>query len=66
LNTYSIYNIPFNKHFKKILRNGFLQNNGNGTSEMAKLIGFLQPAEPGKHPKNQYTLHNNFIQIRKD
>ena len=24
------YNIPFNKHFKKILRNGFLQNDGNG------------------------------------
>jgi len=39
LNIYSIYeyNIPFNKHFKKILRNGFLQNNDNGTSEMAKM-----------------------------
>ena len=37
LNIYSIYeyNIPFNKHFKKILRSGFLQNNGNGTSERA-------------------------------
>ncbi len=35
-----------------ILRNGFLQNDGNGTSEMARLIGCLQPAEPGKHPKN--------------
>jgi hypothetical protein len=46
------YNIPFNKHFKKILRNGFLQNDGNGTSKMAKLIGYLQPAEPRKHPKN--------------
>jgi len=55
LNIYSIYeyNIPFNKHFKKILRSGFLQNDGTGTSEMAKLIGCLQPADPGKHPKNR-------------
>ena len=54
LNMYSMYeyNIPFNKHFKKILRNGFLQNDGNGTSKMAILIGYLQPAEPCKHPKN--------------
>jgi len=38
LNIYSIYkyNIPFNKYFKKFLRNGILQNNGNGTSERAK------------------------------
>jgi len=58
LNIYSIYeyNIPFNKHFKKILRNGFLQNDGNGTSEMAKLIGCLRPAEPGTHPKNLYLI----------
>ena len=36
LNIYSIYeyNISFNKHFYfKIFGNGFLQNNGNGTSE---------------------------------
>jgi len=55
LNIYSIYeyNIPFKKHLKKILRNGFLQNDGNGTSEIAKLVGCLQPAEPGKHPKKE-------------
>ena len=40
LNIYSIYeyNIPFKKHYKKILRNGFLQNDGNGTSEISRVF----------------------------
>jgi len=58
LNTYSIYeyNISFNKHFKKIFGNGFLQNDGDGTSEraseMAKLIGYLPGSAGCKQPKN--------------
>ena len=44
--------IFIDKNFKKILRSGFLQIDGYGASELAKLIGCLQPAEPpSKHPK---------------
>jgi len=54
LNIYSIYeyNIPFNMHFEKIFRSGFLQIDGYGMSEIAKLIGYLQSAEPRNHSKN--------------
>jgi hypothetical protein len=54
---------------KKFFVAVFLQNDGYGTSEraseMAKLIGCLQRAEPGKHPKNErYDIPLNSLFIR--
>jgi hypothetical protein len=51
------------------LRSGFLQIDGYGASErkseraseMAKLIGCLQPAEPSKHPKNKNYLNRKIL-----
>ena len=47
---------PLISIFLKILRSGFLQIDGYGASEMAKLIGCLQP---GKHPKIILVQNNN-------
>jgi high-affinity nickel permease len=53
MNIYSIYeyNIPFNKHSKKIFYKLMVTER---SSEMAKLIGCLQPAEPGKKIESKF------------